>query len=191
MTVEKDKVVSIHYTLKGDDGNVIDTSEGREPLEYVHGHGSLLPKFEDSILGKNPGDKFTCDLSAKDGYGEYDESLVSDVPRDQFETDMQIEEGMAFQAMTDAGPQIVVVKKVTPETITVDANHELAGQNLHFAIEVVDVRDATEDELKSGRVGGGCGCGGCGGDCDGGCDGDCDGECEDGCSGGCECGCGN
>ncbi|MCR5620788.1 MAG: peptidylprolyl isomerase [Treponema sp.] len=177
MTIAKDKVVSINYTLRGDNGNIIDSSEGRSPLEYLHGHGNLLPKFEESLLGRNPGDKFTCDLAAKDGYGEYDESLVMEIPREQFATDMEIEVGMAFQAMTESGPAIVTVTKVAPDMITVDANDSLAGKNLHFAVEVLEVRDATEDELKAGRVGG---CGGCGGGCgDGGCD----------CGGG-DCGCG-
>ncbi len=200
MTIAKDKVVSINYTLKGDDGNIIDTSEGRAPLEYLHGHGMLLPKFEEALADHNPGDKLTCDLAAKDGYGEYDESLVTEVPRSQFDTDMEIEVGMAFQAMTESGPAIVTVTKVTPDVITVDANDSLAGKNLHFAVEVLEVRDATEDELKSGRPAGqGCGCGGCGGGCgDGGCGGDCEcGGCgsddeydsdEDGMP--CPCGCG-
>ena len=180
MNIEKDKVVSINYTLTGDDGNTIDTSEGRAPLEYLHGHGMLLPKFEESLLGHAPGDKLTCDLAAKDGYGEYDESLIMEVPREQFDTDMEIQVGMAFQAMTESGPSIVTVTKVTPDVITVDANDSLAGKNLHFAVEVLEVRDATEDELKSGRPAGqGCGCGGCG---DGGCGGDCE------CGGGCDCG---
>lgn len=178
MTVAKDKVVSINYTLRGDDGNIIDTSEGRAPLEYLHGYGMLLPKFEEALAGHGPGDNLTCDLSAKDGYGEYDESLVTEVPRSQFETGMEIEVGMAFQAMTESGPSIVTVTKVTPDVITVDANDSLAGKNLHFAVEVLEVRDATEDELRSGRPAGqGCGCG-CG---DGGCGGDC------GCGSGCDC----
>ncbi|MBQ9539122.1 MAG: peptidylprolyl isomerase [Treponema sp.] len=184
MTIENNKVVSINYTLRGDDGNVIDTSEGRAPLEYLHGHGNLLPKFEEALAGHAPGDKLTCDLAAKDGYGEYDESLVTEVPREQFETDMEIKVGMAFQAMTESGPAIVTVTKVSPDTITVDANDSLAGKNLHFTVEILDVRDATEDELKAGRVGGyscGGGCGGCG---DGGCGGECEGGC--GCGdGGC------
>ena len=160
MTVEKDKVVTINYTLTGDDGRVIDSSEGRAPLEYLHGHGMLLPKFEEALAGRNPGDRFTCDLAAKDGYGEYADSLVMDLPRDQFDTDMEIEVGMAFQAMTENGPSIVTVKKVAPDVITIDANHELAGKDLHFAVELLDVRDATADELAAGSPAGcGCGCG--------------------------------
>ncbi|HBG66383.1 MAG TPA: peptidylprolyl isomerase [Treponema sp.] len=181
MKIEKDRVVSINYTLKDDEGSIIDSSEGAEPLLYLHGRNYLLPKLEEQLEGKVPGDSFTVDLSAKDGYGEYNEALVAEVPRSQFDSSMEIEEGMAFQAETPQGTQIVTVTKVSPETITVDANHELAGKNLHFAIQIEDVREATPEELESGMQSCSCGggCDSCGGDCDS-CGGDC----------GCE-GCGN
>lgn len=186
MTAENDKVVSINYTLKNEAGETLDTSVGASPLEYVQGRGYLLPKLEEYVLGKNPGDKFSCTIEAKDGYGEYNEKLVVEVPRSEFEEGLPIEVGMAFQAMTESGPQIVIVKSVSDTTVTVDANHELAGKTLYFDIEILDVRDATEAELSSGMVGGGssCGCGGCGGSCgDGGCG-------DGGCGGGCgSCGC--
>lgn len=184
MTVENDKYVSINYTLKNDDGQIIDTSVGKEPLGYIQGRRMLLQKLEDQILGKKVGDKFEAVLEAKDGYGEYHKELVTDVDRSNFETDMAIEPGMMFQAMTAAGPQIVRVTKVTDDKITVDGNHELAGVRLHFEVEIVEVRDATEEELNPPSCGGGCG--GCGG----GCGGDCgEGGCGDG---GCGCGgCGN
>lgn len=185
MTAENDKVVSIHYTLKDDLGKLIDTSVGNAPLEYVQGRNYILPKLEEAILGKNVGDKVSVTLEPADGYGEYNDKLIAKVPRDNFEADFPIEVGMKFQAMTPSGPSIVTVKEVAENEITVDANHELAGVRLHFDVEVVEVRDATEDELASGMVGGGCGCGGCGGGCgEGGCGGDCN------CDGGCE-GCGN
>lgn len=179
MTVTKDKVVSIHYTLTNDDGKELDSSVGSSPLEYLHGRGYLLKKLEEQIEGKNPGDKFTADLEAKDGYGVYNEDLVVDVPRSDFETNAPLEVGMQFQAATEDGNiAIVTIKKVTDTTVTVDGNHELAGVNLHFSIEIVDVRDATREELDSGMVGGGCSCGGgCGGDC----------SCDGGCGGGCGC----
>lgn len=170
MTVEKNRVVSIHYTLKDDEGSIIDSSAEGQPLEYLHGRNYLLAKLEEQLEGKKAGDRLSVDLSAKDGYGEYNEALVAEVPREQFDDSIEIQEGMAFHAETENGPQIVVVKKVTPDTITVDANHELAGKNLHFSIEITDIREATQEELKSGFVGGGC----CGGDCgDGGCCGGC------------------
>lgn len=190
MTVEKDKYVSIHYTLKNDEGTVIDSSVGKEPLGYVQGRGYLLPKLEEQIDGKNPGDKFHAVLEPIDGYGEKREDLISEVPRSNFETDMPISIGMAFQAMTAGGPIIVRVVKVEDDKVTVDGNHELAGVRLNFDVEIVEVRDATEDELNPSRGCGG-GCGGCGGGCGGDCGGD--GECGCGSDGGCggNCGCQN
>lgn len=179
MTVENDKYVSINYTLKDDEGKVIDSSEGKEALGYIQGRGMLLPKLEEQIAGKNPGDKFSTVLEAKDGYGEYHEELVTDVDRSNFETDMAIEPGMMFQAMTAAGPQIVRVTKVTDDKITVNGNHELAGVRLHFDVEIVEVRDATEEELAPQGCGGVCG--GCGGGCGGSCGDDCGGCGSGGC----------
>lgn len=179
MKIAKDKVVSINYILKDDDGTIIDSSEGSEPLQYLHGRNYLLPKLEEQLEGREPGEACSVDLAAKDAYGEYNKDLVADVPREQFDASIEIEEGMAFQAESPAGMQIVTVTKVTPETITVDANHELAGKNLHFAIKIVDVRDATPEELESGMQGG------CGGGCGGCCDDDC--SCDGGCGSGCGC----
>ncbi len=189
MLCEKDKVVSINYILKGDDGAVIDSSEGKGKLEYLHGHNYLLPKLEEMITGKNPGDKFSAVLEAKDAYGEYNPELVFDVPLSNFDTSVPMQVGMAFQAMTENGVSIVYVKEIKGDSVTVDANHDLAGKRLHFEIEIDSVRDATEDEIKSGMAGGSScgGCGGCGGDCGGDCScgGECDGECSGGCGGGC------
>ncbi len=170
MQVTQGKFVSINYTLKDDNGELLDTSVGSAPLEYIHGAGYILPKLEDQITGLNPGDKFSTVLEAKDGYGEYDEGKVIDVERENFDTNVPIEVGMQFQAETTDGPAIVTVTKVTDTHVTVDGNHELAGKNLHFDIEVLDVREPTEEELSGGcSCGGSCGsdCGGCGGGCGG------------------------
>lgn len=188
MKIENDKWASIHYTLTDDDGKQIDSSAGREPLGYIHGRGYLIPGLEVQLEGKEAGDKFTAVVAAKDGYGEVDERLIVDIDRSNFEGIETIEVGQMFQAMTSGGPRIVRVVKVGDEKITVDGNHELAGKTLHFDVEVVEVREPTEEELNP-TCGGGCG--GCGGNCDGGCGGDCGGDCncgEDGCGDG---GCGN
>ncbi len=181
MVVENDKYVSIHYILKNDEGKVLDSSTDRT-LDYIHGRGYLLPKLEEYILGKKPGDKFNATLEPSDGYGEYRKEFITEVSRSNFEEGAPIEVGMAFQAMSAMGPQIVKVTKIEGDKITIDANHDLAGVRLNFEIEVVDVRDATEDELNPPS------CGGCGGNCGGGCGGDCsDGGCG-GCGGSCDCG---
>ena len=182
MVISKNSFVAIDYTLSDDDGKVLDTSKGSSPLEYIHGNGYLIPGMEAALEGKSEGDEFSVVIEPKDGYGEYDKSLVAEVKRDQFDTEAKIEVGMQFQAMTAYGPQLVTVKSVSDDKITVDANHEMAGMTLHFDVKVVSVREATADEISSLSSGGcGGGCSGCGGDCsDGGC------SCDGGCSG-----CGN
>ena len=179
MEIANQKMVKIHYTLKDVEGNQLDSSVGGEPLEYMHGIGSLIPGLEQELTGKKPGDKFHSEIEPALGYGEYDEKLIAEVPRSQFDANFPIEVGQQFQADTATGPMIVKVTKVTDDKITVDGNHELAGKKLCFDVEVVDVRDATEEELAP-FVGGGCG--GCGGGCS---------SCGGGCSGcGDSCGCG-
>lgn len=185
MKIEADKWVAIHYTLKDDNGTELDSSVGGAPLGYVHGHGYLIVGLENELLGKEVGDKFTAVIAPKDGYGEYDSRLVADVPVEQFEmSGAKVEVGMMFQVMTPAGPSIVRAVEVNEKTVKIDGNHELAGKTLHFDVEVVEVRDATEDELNPRGCGGGCG--GCGGGCgDDGCEGGCGGDCSG------DCGCGN
>lgn len=182
MKIANNTAVKIHYTLHDKDGIQIDSSVGKEPLEYIQGKGMIIPGLESMLEGKEPGIKFKAVIEPGEAYGEYNPQLVCEVPRSQFETDMPIEVGMAFQAGTPDGQALIVhVTKVTDDSITVDGNHELAGKQLTFDVEVVEVREATEEELN----GCGCGCGGCGGGCEGSCGGDC------GCGGGCEGGCGN
>lgn len=172
MEINYQKMVKIHYTLKDTDGNILDTSTNGEPLEYMHGIGSLIPGLEKELEGKKSGDKFHADIEPALGYGEYDESLVAEVARSQFDANFDIEVGQQFQADTATGPMIVKVTKVTDDKITVDGNHELAGKTLCFDVEVVEVREPTEAELEP-FVNSGCGagcasCGGCSG-CSGSC----------------------
>ena len=181
MKIEDNKWVEFHYTLKNEEGQQLDSSVGSEPLGYVHGRGYLITGLENLLAGHEPGDKFSAHIEPKDGYGEYDEKLIVELDRNKFEFDGEIQVGMAFQMMTPQGLSIVHVIKVDGDKITINGNHELAGKALDFDIEVVNVRDATEEELNpSGGCGGGCG--GCGGNCGGG---DC-GDCGSGCGG-----CGN
>ena len=173
MEIAYQKMVKIHYTLKDTDGNQLDSSLGGEPLEYMHGIGSLIPGLENQLTGHKAGDKFHAEIEPALGYGEYDEKLVAEVPRKQFDTGAEITVGQQFQADTATGSMIVKVTKVSDDTITVDGNHELAGKTLCFDVEVVDVREPTEAELEPFVTEGGCGgCSGCGssGGC-GGCSG--------------------
>ena len=180
MKISNDKVVSIEYTLKNAEGTILDTSVGGAPLEYIHGRGYLITGLEKDLEGKEEGEEFSSEVAPKDAYGEYDESMVVEVDRKQFPEGIEIEEGMQFEA---AYGQLVTVKSVTNDKITIDANHALAGQTLYFDVKVVSVREATPEELSTGLYDGGCGCA-CDGDCS---SGDCGGgDCS---SGGCGCGC--
>lgn len=151
--IGNNSVVQFHYTLKDDDGNIIDQSSSDQPLTYLHGHQNIIPGLENQLLGKNVGDKFTASVAPADAYGEYDDAAVQEVPRANFEGVDDIEPGMQFQSETEDGDIILVtVRDVQPDVIIVDANHPLAGKNLHFDVEVVDIRDASEEELAHGHA---------------------------------------
>ena len=151
MTVENGKVVSFHYTLTNAQGDVLDQSH-EHPMPYLHGAGNIIPGLEKELAGKKVGDKLTVNVPAAEAYGEYHEQLVNDVPREAFQGVDQIEPGMQFQANTPEGVQVITVKAVNGETVTVDANHPLAGQDLNFDVEIVEVREATEEESAHGHV---------------------------------------
>lgn len=148
MQISKHKVASIHYTLKDNQGNVLDTSDNRDPLHYIHGVGSLIPGMEQGLEGKSKGDKLSLKIAPESGYGQKDDKMIQKVPRAAF-GGQPVEVGMQFQ--TDRG-QVVTVTYVGLEEITVDGNHPLAGVELNFAVEVMDVREATEEEIAHGHV---------------------------------------
>ncbi len=173
MQIAKNAVVRIHYTLSDEAGNRLDSSEGGEPLEYVHGTGMLIPGLEAMLEGKEAGVQFKAVVEAAEAYGEYHQNLVVAVPRSQFETNMPIEIGMSFQAGTeDGGTMVVRVIGINDDAITVDGNHELAGKQLTFDVEIVSVRPGEEPD-SAGRdhavpcKSGGCSCGGSCGGCSG------------------------
>src|SRR4051812_33119311 len=152
MAIVKDKVVSIDYTLKGDEGRVLDSSQGRSPLEYLHGSGNIIPGLEQALEGKNPGEEIAVTIPPEQAYGTRDERLVQEGPRTAFQGAPNLEPGMQFQANTNMGPRLLTVLDVNPEQVTVDANHPLAGVTLNFDVKIVDVRDATEEELSHGHA---------------------------------------
>ena len=152
MNITKDKVVSMHYTVKNNEGALIDTSVGKEPLLYMQGHKNIIPGLESEMEGKTVGDKVEATIEPTNAYGEVIEELIQDVPRSAFEGVDKLEVGMNFQAQSEQGPVNVVITNVSDETVTVDGNHPLAGQTLNFNVEVVEVRDATEEELSHGHA---------------------------------------
>jgi len=153
MVVAPDKVVSIHYTLTNATGKVLDSSSGGEPLAYIHGHGNLISGLEKELEGKQTGDKLNVDIAPADGYGVRDASLVQRVPMRSFGNAKNVKPGMQFQAQSSQGQtQLVTVTGIQGDMVTVDANHPLAGENLHFDVEITDVRDASQEELEHGHV---------------------------------------
>ena len=152
MQIEKDKVVTIDYVLTDDAGNELDRSEDGS-FAYLHGASNIIPGLEDALAGKAAGDELKVPVAPEDAYGHRDESKTQAVPADMFQTDTQIEVGMQFHAQDpDGDPLVVTVIKVEEETITVDGNHVLAGIPLNFDVKVVDVRDASAEELAHGHV---------------------------------------
>ena len=146
-------VVSIHYTLKDEEGTIIDSSEGAEPLSYLHGAGNIIPGLEHALLGKSAGQSLEVVVEPENGYGEYQAELLQVVPKAAFEGVDTIEVGMAFTAQAADGSQRrIVVRDVAGDEVTIDANHELAGVDLHFAVEVVEVREATQEEVDHGHA---------------------------------------
>lgn len=152
MKITKDKVVSIHYTLTNDEGTVLDSSiERGEPLKYIQGHQNLIVGMEKGLEGHEKGDKFQVAITPEEGYGVRNEALVQKVPAEQF-GGAEVKPGMRFNATTDQGTLVVKVTEVVDGMVSVDANHDLAGVNLNFDVEVVDVRDADAAELEHGHV---------------------------------------
>ena len=160
MQIGENSVVSIHYTLKDEDGQVLDTSDGRQPLDYIHGAGQIIPGLEQELEGKSAGDEFSVVIEPDQGYGSRDESLVHEVPKSEFEKPHEIEVGMQFRVGAEGGNLIMVVAGVGDDTVTLDGNHPLAGVSLAFDVSVEGVREATEDEIRASRHihGSGCGC---------------------------------
>ncbi|AGA32975.1 FKBP-type peptidyl-prolyl cis-trans isomerase SlyD [Thioalkalivibrio nitratireducens DSM 14787] len=152
MQISANKVVSIDYTLTNDQGQVLDTSEGREPMAYLQGHRNIISGLESALEGKSAGDRVQVTVAPEQAYGERNDALRQAVPRTMFEDADQVQVGMQFQTMTEQGAQVVTVTAVDAEHVTVDANHPLAGETLTFDVTIVDVREASEEELEHGHV---------------------------------------
>lgn len=152
MKISENCAVSIHYTLTNGEGEVLDSSEGQEPLAYLHGAGNIIPGLENALEGKTVGDKLNVSVKAADAYGIHDESMIQQLSAEMFGGVDNIEVGMEFHAETEHGLQVVTVTAVDGDQITIDGNHPLAGVDLTFDVEVTEVRQATEEELDHGHV---------------------------------------
>lgn len=152
MIVSENKVVSINYTVKTENGELLDTTEGREPLTYIHGKGRILPSIEEALEGKTTGDSVYVEVGPEDGYGYYYEELVFKVEKEKFSKIENLEIGTQVQLSTESGPAIFVVTDITDDYVTIDGNHPLAGKTLLFEITITDIREATEKELKEENI---------------------------------------
>jgi FKBP-type peptidyl-prolyl cis-trans isomerase SlyD len=153
MRIEQNRVVMMHYKLTDGDGQVIDHSEGREPLAYIHGIGALVPGLESELENKQTGDKFSAVVMPEDAYGTRDEQLVRVVPKSGFQGDEEMHVGMRVQIDTgEQGIAIATITDIEGDDVTLDLNHPLADVELHFDIEVVNVREASADEIAHGHV---------------------------------------
>ena len=152
MEISADKVVTIHYTLKDDAGAVIDSSAGGEPLAYIQGHGNLVAGLEKALEGKASGSKVKVSVEPAEGYGKHDPKLLQRVPKRTLQGAGEVKKGMQFQARTDDGMRVFTVTGVVGDMVALDGNHPLADKTLHFEVEVMDVRDASAEELQHGHV---------------------------------------
>ncbi|MCH8551797.1 MAG: peptidylprolyl isomerase [Natronospirillum sp.] len=150
--IAQDKAVAIQYSVKDDTGTQVDSSEGRGPLWYLHGHNNIIPGLEKALEGLQEGDAFDADVPAEEAYGEHREELVQRVPMEAFQGVEKVEVGMVFNAQTDGGPLQVAVTEVDEDAVVVDGNHPLAGKALAFSGKVETVREASSEELEHGHV---------------------------------------
>jgi len=152
MKITDNSVVSIHYTLSNDTGAILDQSTEDNPLIYLHGKGNIVAGLEKALTGKTAGTKLDVTVPPAEGYGNREEYMVETVNRSMFEGLDEISIGKQFHAEGNTGPVVVTVTKIDGDDITIDGNHPLAGENLNFTVEVVAIREATEDELAHGHI---------------------------------------
>ncbi|WP_440874396.1 FKBP-type peptidyl-prolyl cis-trans isomerase [Thalassotalea sp. PLHSN55] len=159
MKIAPNKVVVMHYAVSDSEDTLIDSSYDHSPLAVIHGTGYLIPGLEDALLDHVVGDKFEVEVAADQAYGERHDGFVQKVPKAMFAEIEDLDVGTQLRASTDEGEQTVIVVEVSDDEITVDGNHPLAGIDLKFDVEILEVRDATEEEIAHGHVHseGGCG----------------------------------
>jgi len=146
--IAKDTVVTFNYTGKTSDGNVFDSTTGKQPLTVIFGEGNLIPGLEKAMMGMKPGEKKSINVQAADAYGPHHDEMVLDVPISSFPKDMQLTEGEELVSQTPQGPLPIKIVKIDKDTVKVDLNHPLAGKDLTFDVQVISVRKATPDELS-------------------------------------------
>ena len=151
--VGKDKVVLMHYTLKNDAGDVIDSSDGGDPLPFLQGHGNIIPGLESALEGSKVGDKLDVSIEPEEGYGLRIKDAIQEIPSSALQGVDEVKVGMQLQSQDkDGNAFLVSVTKIEDDKITVDGNHPLAGQTLHFSVSIESIRKAEAEELSHGHV---------------------------------------
>lgn len=137
--IEDGKTVRIHYTGTLNDGSQFDSSAGRDPLEFETGAGRVIPGFDAAVRDMSVGDKKTVTIPCQEAYGEVRKEMIGEIPNDRFPKDLEVQVGMPLQMQGPQGPMPVVVKEVNQSSVTIDANHPLAGKDLTFELELIEV----------------------------------------------------
>ena len=151
--VEQNSVVSVMYTgTFPDSGEVFDSNVNQPPLVFLVGHGNIIEGFEQEMLGAAVGDVREFTLTPEKAYGHRDESAVQPIPRSQFPEGMELEVGRVVGAQSDQGPVQFTVVEINDDIVIVDLNHQMAGYTLHFNVEIVEIREATPEELDHGHA---------------------------------------
>lgn len=151
MKIEKDRVVRFHYTVSEPGSEPLESSKEREPLAILAGRGNIIPGLDNALDGHEAGDRFGVDVPAAEAYGERRDGLTQRVPKKHF-AGQKLSPGMQVVLNTNHGPRAVTIEKVGMSVVDVNLNHPMAGKDLHFDIEVVDVREASEEEIAHGHV---------------------------------------
>jgi len=153
MTITKNSIATLHYTLKDDAGEVLDIADDNNPFLYMHGVGGMIPGLEKALENRAAGENVVVSVPPAEAYGERNPDLTQDVPREMFgevdDDDMKV--GAQFQAQTDQGVEIITVAAIEGDTIKIDGNHPMAGETLHFDVNILDIRDATDEEISHGH----------------------------------------
>lgn len=153
MAIGVNKVVTLNYTLSDDQGNLIQTTKEYGPFVYLSGGNQILPKLEEAIDSMIIGGKKIIELNSTDAYGDFDENAIQFVKKNVFPEGANVEPGLEYMAHNPEGHAVpFVIKEVKDDDVTIDFNHPLAGKNLNFDVELVDVRDATAEELQHGHA---------------------------------------
>ena len=147
MIIAKDKAVTLEYTLSDESGETLESSKGREPLTYIHGTGGLIRGFEVALEGKSPKDNFSFTVKPDDAYGERRQEMLFQAPKEQLKSVAGLSVGMPLRVQTPSGAMVVTVAAIEDDKVLLDGNHPLAGKDVTFAVEVLDVRDATAEEI--------------------------------------------